>query len=148
MSSETNLLAESILLDDDIPQQLLGTFYKEQQEQTARTRTRSRVYHSRYYRAALRGDQVGVQAHDMGLMDNEYWHCGALYFADEGIKCGGMFTMCCMRGKVHLPPLGEYPELLHHLLTGDSDECADYRQFNRNYTAALLFASFFADGIV
>ncbi|KAJ8880285.1 hypothetical protein PR048_016751 [Dryococelus australis] len=118
------------------------------QDQTARGRARPRVYHSRHYRAAAKGSDVAVDARDMGCMKCECRHYDALFFADEGIKREGAFTMCCMRGKVHIPPLGDCPQLLHHLLTGDGDDCTDYRQLIRKYNADFSFASFCADSIV
>ncbi|KAJ8885821.1 hypothetical protein PR048_012026 [Dryococelus australis] len=111
-------------------------------------RARQRVYRTRYYRAAHRSDNVAVEAYDIGLMECECRHCGTLFFAEEVIKCDGTFTMCCMRGKVHLPPLGECRQLLHHMLTGDSNDCNNYRQFIRKYNAALTFVSLCADVIV
>ncbi|KAJ8890816.1 hypothetical protein PR048_010325 [Dryococelus australis] len=87
---------------------------------------------------------VAVKAHGMGYMECECWHCCTLFFADESIKHDGMSTMCCMRRKVHLPPLGEYLQLVHHLLKGDSNDFTDCRIYN----VALSFASFSVYGIV
>ncbi|KAJ8868809.1 hypothetical protein PR048_030350 [Dryococelus australis] len=90
--------------------------------QMARSRVRQRVYHSRYYSAACKGSNVAVDAHDMGCMECECRQCGSLFFADEGIKRDGTFMMCCMRAKVHAPPLGDCSQPLPHLLTGYGDD--------------------------
>ncbi|KAJ8883799.1 hypothetical protein PR048_015654 [Dryococelus australis] len=139
VSYDAGILSGSILMDETIVQQLLGPFYEEEsapvlilqrQDQPARSRARQR------------GSEFAVDAHDLVRMVSEYRHW------DEDINRNGTFTICSMRGKVHLPPLGDCPQLLHHLLTGDGDDYTDYIQFIINYNAALSFASFCADGIV
>ncbi|KAJ8883796.1 hypothetical protein PR048_015651 [Dryococelus australis] len=153
VSSDAGIFRASILMDETIVQQLLGLFNEEEsapvlipqrQDQTARSRARPRVNHLKHYRAALNGLDVSVDAHNMGCMECECRHCGTLFFTDKGIKRDGMFTMSCMRGKVHAPPLGDCPQLLYDLLTGDGNNCTDYRQFIRNYNAFLLFTSFYS----
>ncbi|XP_063215751.1 uncharacterized protein LOC134527212 isoform X1 [Bacillus rossius redtenbacheri] len=111
-------------------------------------RARPRVYHACSFRVARQLPVISVEGHDMGLMEQACVYCGALYFSNEGIKRDRSYTICCMRGKVKLPPLGDPPALLRHLLTGDDDECSEYRQFIRNYNSSLSFASFCADGMV
>ncbi|KAJ8890242.1 hypothetical protein PR048_009750 [Dryococelus australis] len=64
LSNHMHILSASILMDETIIQQLLGPFYAEEsapvlilqrQDQTARSRVRPKVYHSRPYCAAHKG---------------------------------------------------------------------------------------------
>ena len=71
-------------------------------------------------------------------MDVQYQYCGALRFEREQLNC-------CHNGKVSLPPLQEYPEILRLLFYADNAEGSNFRRNIRNYNSALAFASFGAN---
>ena len=61
-------------------------------------------------------------------MDVRCQYCGALRFEREQLNC-------CHNGKVSLPPLQEYPEILRLLFYADNAEGSNFRQNIRNYNS-------------
>jgi hypothetical protein len=49
--------------------------------------------------------------------------------------------MCCVQGKVTLPPLAPPPKPLRRLLTGNEADAKDFHQCIRSYNSALAFMS-------
>ena len=81
---------------------------------------------------------VEHQIYYIGAMDVRCQYCGALRFEREQLNC-------CHNGKVSLPPLQEYPEILRLLFYADNAEGSNFRRNIRNYNSAFAFASFGAN---
>ncbi|KAJ7673753.1 hypothetical protein DFH06DRAFT_1035878, partial [Mycena polygramma] len=83
--------------------------------------------------------------HDLGPMNVECPHCGALHWADERVagssKHAPEFGICCNHGKVQLERLEAPPEPLHRLLVGNDAQAQDFRHHITQYNAALAFTS-------
>ncbi len=80
--------------------------------------------------------------HYLGAMDQICQFCGSLNFIDE--RTSGdtdLFTMCCQKGKVSLPPLGPTHPLLYDLLTSKTPRADNFRNLIIDYNASLAFAS-------
>ena len=63
----------------------------------------------------------GLDRHTLGNMDCTCYNCGALMWLDERVNVSAkspIFTTCCAKGKVFLPPLQNLPPPLDRLLTG------------------------------
>ncbi|KAJ6472681.1 hypothetical protein C8R47DRAFT_1145868 [Mycena vitilis] len=82
--------------------------------------------------------------HDLGPMNVECPHCGALHWADERVagssKHALEFGIRCNHGKVQLERFGAPPEPLHRLLVGNDAQAQDFRHHITQYNAALAFA--------
>lgn len=66
-------------------------------------------------------------------------HCGALKFAGETPG------LCCLSGKVKLPPLPLPPEPLHSLLRGETPESRHFLSNTQKYNGCFQMTSFGAD---
>uniref|UniRef100_A0A1I7T6R1 ATP-dependent DNA helicase n=1 Tax=Caenorhabditis tropicalis TaxID=1561998 RepID=A0A1I7T6R1_9PELO len=83
-----------------------------------------------------------------GKMDNECSHCGALYFDSETIK-RGVYTACCLEGKIKPEQNKNFPEELKKLfITTKSDnnqdlwrEAKHFRENIRQYNNTLAMAT-------
>ena len=68
--------------------------------------------------AARRPYREQSQQHDLGRMDHVCRHCGALHWLLERSTGNGssnahpLFTMCCNRGDIELPPMAPPPDQL------------------------------------
>ena len=62
-------------------------------------------------------------------------YCGALRFPQESPNC-------CYNGKVQLPPLSDYSQVLKDLLLDSSVQTKNYQTNIRKYNSAFAFASF------
>lgn len=69
---------------------------------------------------------------DIGDLDHKCKFCGALYWNSEYSK-----KICCMEGKIKLPPLSEYDERLKNLLYD-----RNFRNLIRYYNSAFAFVTF------
>lgn len=84
--------------------------------------------------------------HEVGRMEVECPHCGALHWIEERVLKYGRrsprFGMCCTwRGKFSLPLQQEPPEPLKSLLTEQTATAREFRQKIRAYNSALQLAS-------
>jgi len=76
--------------------------------------------------------------YNIGEMNVNCSHCGALRFTSESFNC-------CHNGKVSLPNLQEYPAQLKRSFDINDHEEAKFREYIRNYNSAFAFASFGAN---
>ncbi|KAJ8882094.1 hypothetical protein PR048_018582 [Dryococelus australis] len=118
VSSDASILSGSILMDETIVQQLLGPFYEEESAPVLILQRQDKLARSRAVPMLL-----------FILMTWDEWNANVATLAHYFSQMKAL-------------------NLLHHLLNDDGDDCIDYRQFIRNYNAALSFASFCADCIV
>ena len=89
-----------------------------------------------------------VDDHNLGPLEANCPHCHALKFKEEDP------SMCCMNGKVVLPPLQQPPEPLWSLLSNRDPSSRQFRQRIRQYNSAFNMASssakverWFPDGV-
>lgn len=82
---------------------------------------------------------VGIMLGNIKSLSCSY--CGAFYFQEEVIARTHDCSLCCQRGKIALPPLGNCPQELLQLLTENSPDGRHYRENIRFYNASLAFAS-------
>ena len=82
-----------------------------------------------------------TNAYYIGKMSTTCEYCGALRFPQESLNC-------CHNGKVQLPPLSDYPDVLKDLLTGSSEQAKNFQTNIRKYNSAFAFASFGASTTV
>jgi hypothetical protein len=78
---------------------------------------------------------AAVEPYNIGQMNITCNYCGALRFRNEHFNC-------CHNGKVHLPPLQPYPEVLKNLFDGHDRDSISFLKNIRNYNCAFSFASF------
>jgi hypothetical protein len=87
---------------------------------------------------------LGLRRHTLGNMTHKCSECEAMMWLDERANKSvrlPVFSTCCAKGKVILPPLQELPPPLNILLTG-TDLCSrTFRQNIRMYNSALSFTS-------
>src|SRR5581483_3588942 len=86
----------------------------------------------------------GLDRHTLGNMEYICCNCGALMWLDEKVNVSAkspIFTTCCAKGKVLLPPLQNLPSPLDRLLTGMDQNSCLFRQNIRMYNSALSFTS-------
>ncbi|KAJ6507285.1 hypothetical protein C8R47DRAFT_1100787 [Mycena vitilis] len=80
--------------------------------------------------------------HDLGPMNGECPHCGALHWADERVagssKHALEFGIRCNHGKVQLERLGAPPEPLHRLLVGNDAQAQNFCHHITQYNAATF----------
>lgn len=72
--------------------------------------------------------------------------CGAKMWLAErvgkkGTENDAEFSLCCMKGKVHIPHLRRPPELLYSLLHGDHPKSKHYLDNIRAYNSMFSFTS-------
>ncbi|KAJ7023950.1 hypothetical protein C8F04DRAFT_969583, partial [Mycena alexandri] len=83
--------------------------------------------------------------HDLGRMDVQCRHCGALHWMAEkttnSSKTNPQFPMCCNNGKVVLERLEEPPAELRALLVNDDTKSKEFRKNIAQYNTALSFTS-------
>ncbi|TFK62502.1 hypothetical protein BDN72DRAFT_748331, partial [Pluteus cervinus] len=72
-------------------------------------------------------------------------HCHARHWASERLSTSTIaamkFGMCCNHGQVVLPSIPPPPPLLQRLLTGNDEQCTEFRSNIRQYNMALAFTS-------
>ena len=78
---------------------------------------------------------VSANAYYIGKMSTLCEYCGVLRFPQESLNC-------CHNGKVQLPPLSDYPQVLKDLLLDSSVQAKNYQTNIRKYNSAFAFASF------
>ena len=86
----------------------------------------------------------GLQRHTLGCMNYKCNDCRAMMWIDEKVNKSirlPIFTTCCARGKVALPPLQELPYPLNILLIETDLRSRLFRQNIRMYNSALSFTS-------
>lgn len=62
-----------------------------------------RPHQARIIQLGLCTHYYNTGQHYLGLMDNQYHHCGALCYASE--KSNGVFNKCCTSGAIILDPV-------------------------------------------
>jgi Helitron helicase-like domain at N-terminus len=77
------------------------------------------------------------EPHNLGSMSKTCTNCDAKFFTAETSG-----SVCCRKGKVHLPPFLEQPEFLKHLLRDITPQSNLFRKNIRQYNTAHAFASF------
>ena len=85
----------------------------------------------------------------LGPMDKECSSCGAFHFEAERTGKSTNFTMCCMKGKVHVPPFSEPPAALLLMFNNRNDPL--YKEFMKNiikYNNGYATASAVANTVV
>jgi hypothetical protein len=94
---------------------------------------------------ARRPYQEPSARHDLGPMEWECRHCGALHwFAEKTVKSSKTipeFSQCCEHGEVQLPDLCPPPPPLLRLFTGDDDQAKNFKEYIWEYNRALAFTS-------
>ena len=78
-------------------------------------------------------------------MDAICQFCGAKHWLAEqvsGSACSPMFSCCCHRGKVVLPPLPAPPLAIHSLITDQTSQVQHFRRHIRQYNLCFTFTSF------
>ncbi|CAJ0629086.1 3637_t:CDS:2 [Entrophospora sp. SA101] len=86
----------------------------------------------------------GLDRHSLGSMNHRCNCCGALLWIDERTGTSTrspVFTTCCAKGKVFLPPIEELPYPLNILLTRTDPSARSFRKNIRSYNSALAFTS-------
>ncbi|CAG8682306.1 17755_t:CDS:2 [Dentiscutata erythropus] len=79
---------------------------------------------------------------DIGQMDVECYHCGALHFQEERTASDlDQFTSCCHKGAVTLPPLLPFPNELKLLFLRNHLLSKTFFEHIRKYNGATVFAS-------
>jgi len=95
--------------------------------------------------AARRPYREPSRRHDLGEMEHECRHCGALHWllerstGDGSSNARPLFQMCCGHGRIQLPRMPPPPEQLSYLFTGTTPQADRFRQYIRQYNAALAF---------
>jgi hypothetical protein len=131
-------------------QQIAARRNNESEQQREQRLAADRLQHRRaragtaaLYRAAVVGSENETEGmpHDLGPMNIvcKYNFCRALHFQAEKAK---LLHSCCHTGKIASPPLSPYPDQLRILLTGNTMESRNFREFIRQYNSANAFASF------
>ncbi|XP_046417440.1 uncharacterized protein LOC124178246 [Neodiprion fabricii] len=93
----------------------------------------------RYNGDIEKGTFKTVEQLHMGEMNVKCEHCNAERFKYE---TGRVANNCCHGGKITLPPLTEYPDVLQCLREGNDEVSRHFRQHIRSYNDAFAFASF------
>ena len=78
--------------------------------------------------------------HHLGDMNYRCPHCASRYFQEE-CNTQGIFTKCCVQGKVALPPIVLPPPNNIELFTGDAAQSRHFLENIRHYNAAFAMAS-------
>jgi hypothetical protein len=81
--------------------------------------------------------------HSLGALNVQCSSCTALHWLDERLAKSSrrkpLFGMCCLSGKISLPPIHQPPPELLDLLTTQEDD--SFRKHIRNYNNALAMTS-------
>src|ERR1051325_706883 len=92
---------------------------------------------------------INIRRHELGRMDQVCIHCGAKFWIDEKDKSSSLafpsFAICCVGGKVNLPPLLKPPSYLLDLYTSSNSDAALFRKNIRGYNNLLACTSFGAN---
>jgi hypothetical protein len=86
----------------------------------------------------------GLDRHSLGSMNHRCNCCGALLWINERTGTSTrspVFTTCCAKGKVSLPPIEELPYPLNVLLTRTDPSARSFSKNIRLYNSALAFTS-------
>jgi hypothetical protein len=86
----------------------------------------------------------GLDRHTLGDMNYECQNCGAMMWLNERVNKSArspVFTTCCAKGKILLPPLQDLLPPLDRLLTELDQNSRLFRQNIRMYNSALSFTS-------
>ena len=78
--------------------------------------------------------------HRLGQMNNTCPNCGAKYFQEE-VNSQGVFTKCCYRGAITLPPIQPPSVNILQLFNGDTANSRHFLHNIRHYNAAMAMAS-------
>ncbi|CAB4491168.1 unnamed protein product [Rhizophagus irregularis] len=102
-----------------------------------------------YRRRQRRQNNISIERHDLGRMDQICTYCGAKFWMNEKDKHSTQnspsFAVCCAGGKVGLPPLLRPPPYLMNLYTSLEPEANAFRRNVRSYNSLLACTSFGAD---
>ena len=86
-----------------------------------------------------------IDFHSLGSMNVKCPNCHALHFLAEKLthscNTNPKFGVCCLQGKVHLPPLPPFPQELRDLYTDPSDQlsfCTNICQYNSAFALTSL----------
>ena len=83
--------------------------------------------------------------HNLGALDIQCSNCNALHWLAERLtkssRLHPIFGMCCLSGKISLPPLDHPPPELLNLLTTQEPEGSSFRKHIRTYNNALAMTS-------
>lgn len=89
--------------------------------------------------------QEPLARHDLGPMDIECSHCGALHWFDEKLTDSSarspQFGSCCNSGQVRLPALEEPPPMLRDLFVNNTPQSREFRENIWKYNRAFAFTS-------
>lgn len=94
--------------------------------------------------AAVRGTDVIDHRHRLPLEERPCPFCGALLHTWEKIRGSSqnpIFNLCCLAGRVVLPPLHPLPDPLPALFTQNTPDARLFRQNIRKYNNMLAFSS-------
>ncbi|KAI9560469.1 hypothetical protein GHT06_014492 [Daphnia sinensis] len=81
-----------------------------------------------------------VLGYHCGKMDEIYKYCGVRHFKGEKAS-DQKFRLCCLKGKIIVPPPKDCPEFLYHLFTNSHPRLPHFVKMVRNYNNALAFPS-------
>ncbi|KAF7810575.1 helicase-like protein [Senna tora] len=89
---------------------------------------------------------INKEYYDIGRPTYECEFCGALLWFDERVNRSRApknlnFSMCCMQGKVKLPPVKRPPHVLDKLLTNKDSRSAHFMKEIRNCNNMFAFTS-------
>ena len=100
------------------------------------------ILHLLHYLPGERPYDEPIQIHYLGLMNIECSDCYALHFDCEKIskstraqKC---FVICCLKGKVQLPTLPQWPQELQRLYENNQNFVHNIRQYNNTFAFTSL----------
>lgn len=114
--------------------------YKKKQKINRRTNLNSTIN---------RQSNTSTKRHELGRMDQICVHCGAKFWMEEKDQCSSQtspsFSVCCVGGKVRLPPLLKPPSYLMDLYTSLNSEANTFCRNTRSYNSLLACTSFGAD---
>ncbi|CAI0375527.1 unnamed protein product, partial [Linum tenue] len=87
-----------------------------------------------------------IEPFTLGHPDCVCQFCGAIMWRQESTFATRnhktpKFTLCCMEGKVKLPPIKQPPPFLKWLLESDHNLAKHFREFIRAYNAVFSFTS-------
>ena len=104
---------------------------------------------SRFYVARDPDSLIYLEQHCLGenFFENQCIHCRAYYFEGE-VNSTGVYSNCCLQGKIHVDRRKKYPRELWELISLDSEKrrkCELVKHFRENirqYNSMFAFASF------